>query len=626
MPGIVGLISRMPRQAAERELLDMLAAMCHEDFYVTGTAVDEILGVYVGWASRKGSFADKMPAQNEAGTVSLIFAGEDFLPPARVLHWPDAGGNHAAGPSYLVRICEQSSSFPSGLNGRFHGLLVDRARQTATLFNDRYGMERLCYHECKNAFYFAAEAKAILAVRPELRELDARGMGEFIACGAVMENRTLFRGIGILPPGSAWVFRNGAVDRKASYFHPREWEDQEKLDANSYYQELEKAFTTCLPRYFQAREPVAMSLTGGLDTRMIMAWQDCAPGSLPCYTFASMLRENHDVRVARQVAAACGQPFQIIPAGQEFLARFSHYAERAVYLSDGCADVSRSPDVYLNETARRIAAVRMTGNYGGEVLRKVRTFKPVAPLPGLFCRELQPHVRQATETYAQEMSGHPVSAAVFKQGPWNHHGILAIEQSQLSLRTPFWDNEIVRTAFRAPESELASNEASLRLIAAGKRNLLRIPTDRGISGNGRTVSSAFRKGLLEFQFKAEYAYDMGMPQWLARVDDAFSFLRLERLFLGRHKVFHFRLWYRDALAPYLRETLLDPVSLSRPYVEPGGLRRIVEGHVKGNQNYTNEIHKMLTLELLNRLLVDRAVRPGVTSHRREGGVPHPSLS
>jgi len=615
----------MPRQAAERELLEMLATMCHEEFYVTGTSIDENLGVYVGWASRKGSFADKMPAQNEAGTVSLIFAGEDFPSAASVRHSPHSGGNHTACPSYLVSIYEENSLFPSGLNGRFHGLVVDRGRQTTTLFNDRYGMERLCYHESKNAFYFAAEAKAILAVRAELRELDARSLGEFITCGAVMENRTLFRGISILPAGSAWVFRDGAVERKTSYFHPREWEDQEKLDANSYYQELEKAFTTSLPRYFCAREPVAMSLTGGLDTRMIMAWQDCAPGSLPCYTFGSMLRENHDVRVARRVAAACGQPFQIITAGQEFLARFSHYAERAVYLSDGCADVSRSPDVYLNETARKIAPVRMTGNYGGEVLRKVRTFKPVAPIPGLFCREIQPHIRQATETYAQQMGGHPVSAAVFKQGPWNHHGILAIEQSQLSLRTPFWDNEIVRTAFRAPESELASNEASLRLIAAGKRNLLRIPTDRGISGSGRTVSSTVRHALLEFQFKAEYAYDMGMPQSLARMDHAFSFLRLERLFLGRHKVFHFRLWYRDALAAYLREILLDPVSLSRPYVEPKGLRRIVEGHVKGRQNYTNEIHKMLTLELLNRLMVDRAVRPG-TRHRSEEQLPHPSFS
>ena len=73
--------------------------------------------------------------------------------------------------------------------------------------------------------------------------------------------------------------------------------------------------------------------------------------------------------------------------------------------------------------------------------------------------------------------------------------------------------------------------------------------------------------LLEFSFKAEYAYDMGMPQWLARIDHAFSFLGWERLFLDRHKVFHFRVWYRDYLAGYVREILLDPRTLSRPYLE-----------------------------------------------------------
>ena len=51
-----------------------------------------------------------------------------------------------------------------------------------------------------------------------------------------------------------------------------------------------------------------MSLTGGLDTRMIMAWQKAKPGSLPCYTFGGMLRDCQDVIVAREVARTCEQP------------------------------------------------------------------------------------------------------------------------------------------------------------------------------------------------------------------------------------------------------------------------------------------------------------------------------
>ena len=140
----------------------------------------------------------------------------------------------------------------------------------------------------------------------------------------------------------------------------------------------------------------------------------------------------------------------------------------------------------------------------------------------------------------------------------------------------------------------------------GKKELLKIPTDRGLLGERGRLSGAAYHGFLEFLFKAEYAYDMGMPQSVARVDHAFSAFHLERLFLGRHKVFHFRIWYRDALAGYVREMLLDPRSLGRPYIERKRLEEVVTRHLKGDRNYTNEIHKLLTLEILHRLFLDNS--------------------
>ncbi|MGH9397582.1 MAG: hypothetical protein ACRD18_12115, partial [Terriglobia bacterium] len=206
MPGIVGLITKMPRDCAEPQLQRMVETLRHESFYVTGTWIDEPLGIYVGWAERQGSFSDGMPLRNERGDAVLVFSGEDFPEPGTASRLKARG--HVFDPegaSYLVHAAEEESTFPAGLNGRFHGLLADRTRGKATLFNDRYGLGRIYYHEAKDAFYFAAEAKAILAALPELRRLDARGLGEFLSCGCVMENRTLFEGIHALPPASAWA-------------------------------------------------------------------------------------------------------------------------------------------------------------------------------------------------------------------------------------------------------------------------------------------------------------------------------------------------------------------------------------------------------------------------------------
>ncbi len=611
MPGIVGLITAMPRERAERELGAMIGALRHESLYVTGTWIDESSGVYVGWAARRGSFSDGMPLSNEQGNAVLIFSGEDHPEPGTAARLKERGHMLSAdGPSYLVHLYEEDPSFPACLNGWFHGLVVDCTRTTATLFNDRYGMHRLYYHESKDAFYFSAEAKAILAVRPELRRADPRGLGEFISLGCVLENRTLFEGIHALPPASAWSFRNASIERKASYFEPREWEEQQPLEPEAYYRELREVFSRSLSRYFNGRQRVGMSLTGGLDTRMIMAWWKASPGSLPCYTFGGPYRDCQDVAIARRIASICQQPYQVIQIGDDFLSRFARYAERTVYLSDGGAAVNRAADLYANEIAARVAPVRMTGNYGSEILRRLRMFKPATPPPGLFCRELLSHIEAANKTYARLLPGHAVTFTAFRQAPWHQYGLLALEQTQLTVRSPYLDNDVVKTAFQAPNSAMPKNDLfednddCSRLIADGNKTLQAIRTDRGLGGRPGQWSTPLARSFQEFTFRAEYAYDYGMPQWLARIDHAFAPLHLDRLFLGRHKFCHFRVWYRDALSDYVRDMLLDSRSLARPYLDGKTLEAIVQGHTREGRNYTTELHKLLTLELLHRLFLD----------------------
>jgi len=69
-----------------------------------------------------------------------------------------------------------------------------------------------------------------------------------------------------------------------------------------------------------------------------------------------------------------------------------------------------------------------------------------------------------------------------------------------------------------------------------------------------------------------------MPQW-AKIDHVWS-VALEKLFLGRHKFHHFRIWYRDQLSGYLREVLLDPRTRNRSYFQSGAVEEIVTGHIK----------------------------------------------
>ncbi len=607
MPGIAALITGMGRPRAEAELRRMLGVMRHESFYSVRTWSDEALGIYVGWTARQGSFSDAGPQQNETGDVLLIFSGEEYPPPDAIQSLKRRGHRVGEDPtSYLVHQYEEDPTFPAQLNGLFHGILIDRGRRRISIFNDRYGMHRLYFHESKEALYVAAEAKAILAARPELRTVDARGLGESIVLGCVLENRTIFEQIHVLPSGSLWEIENGRGPRKGSYFQPREWEDQPLLDGEDFYRNVREVFSRNLPRYFTGNERIGVSLTGGLDSRIIMAWHKCAPGTLPAYTWGGPFRDCQDVIIAREVATVCGQSHEVVSIGKEFLSRFAHYADRAIFLTDGCVDVSLAPDVYMNERARQIAPVRMTGLYGGEVLRRARLFKPTMPVDGLFRPDLAAHFESARTTYENALQGHPLSFGVFRQAPWHHYCSLSLEETQISMRPPFLDNEFVKTVFQAPEPACRTNEVSTRLIADGNPALGRIPTDRGLGGRGKLQEAAWH-AFQEFTFKAEYAFDYGMPQWLAPLNQLVSPLNVDRIFLGRHKPLHFRTWYQRELSGYVREILLDPRSLSRAYLEPRTVEQIVSRHIKGDRNYTTEIHKLLKLELLHRNFVDRTI-------------------
>jgi asparagine synthase (glutamine-hydrolysing) len=94
-----------------------------------------------------------------------------------------------------------------------------------------------------------------------------------------------------------------------------------------------------------------------------------------------------------------------------------------------------------------------------------------------------------------------------------------------------------------------------------------------------------------------------MPQWLARADRAVSRLHLERLFLGRHKFYHFRVWFRDQLWDYLSGL---EAGHAQPFCYRDGIvRTMVNAHVTGRANHTLDIHRIVTLRLTEKMVASQ---------------------
>src|SRR5207249_2656827 len=93
--------------------------------------------------------------------------------------------------------------------------------------------------------------------------------------------------------------------------------------------------------------------------------------------------------------------------------------------------------------------------------------------------ELARAFRNAAITYASELQGHRLSFTAFKQAPWYIASKFTLERSQVTYRTPYFDNDLVALAYQTP-AQLLSNDLALRLIADGNPVLGKIGTDRGV--------------------------------------------------------------------------------------------------------------------------------------------------
>jgi asparagine synthase (glutamine-hydrolysing) len=597
MPGIFGIVSREPQADCERRLEQMRASMQLGTRCLVATLAFPDLGIFAGWAAHGASFAAVESSRDEACDLALILGGECFRDDCAIT---------VGSRSWILDQYEKRGerSFEE-LNGIFSGLLVDRRQGKGFLFNDRYGVERLYVHESNGETYFASDAKALLAVLPELRAFDDAGVAQYLAYGCTRGDRTLFRGISLLPGGSKWTVESGEVQTKSRYFRPEDWEAQEPLTEEDFLAEFSSTFQRILPRYSEHEESVGIALTGGLDTRIVMA---CLPETgtrHPCYTFVGETGLTLDARLASQIADVKGLKHQVLCIEPDFLRDFGSYLDRTITATDGCAGATASHEIYFNARARELSPIRLTGNFGSEIFRSVSTFKPLGLRRELLSDEYAAAVASETQRAASE-NFHPVTFAAFHEIPWNLYGLLAAGRSQLTFRTPYLDNELVALAYRAPAALRRSPLPALELIRSASPELAGIPTDRGQLLGATALGHASRRVFGDLTFKLDYYHMEGLPTFMSGFQPVLNSLASLGL-LGLHKFLPYRRWFQNELAETIMERALGERVRHAAWWSRNAPERMARTHISGRANYLREIHTILTLEAVDRLFIQQVV-------------------
>jgi asparagine synthase (glutamine-hydrolysing) len=603
MPGIVGVISPRPAEQCQRLVEQMITSMLHQPSYACGTHSVVQLQIYGGWVAHQNSFAGQQVFTDPSGDITLLISGECFSDEA-VLNATSAPESEKAGSAdWLLSSYEHDGDrFFEKLNGLFSGLLIDRRRNKAFLFNDRYGLERIYWHENEDAFYFASEAKALLCVLPQVRKFELEGVAQYLAFGCTLGSRTLFRGVHILPPASVWRFEHRRHDN-GRYFSAQTWESQPTLPPGSFEKDFAQTCQRILPRYVRFSSRLGISLTAGVDSRLIMA---CLPSVQPrpvCYTFSGEKKVTLDARIAAQVAAVCGLEHFVLTLGSDFFEQFASHADETVYVTDGTLGVIGAHEIYFNRQARRFSSERLTGVFGGEIMRGVSFFKPLKMSAGFLDGDLQRQVTSIQQEQGRKQE-HPITFAVLNEIPQRRFGVPAAARSQIVFRTPYLDNDFVALSYRAPRGSIACRaEEALDFVSESNAALSSIGTDRGYV-NGRR--SFLRKALAETTFKLDYFYSEGLPSYATRLDPLFRGVMSALGVAGRYKFLYYRTWFQRELVPYLEERLNNSSIRQSSFWNTSSVDALMRDHRSGRANYLQEINAALTLEAVERLLLKPA--------------------
>ena len=600
MPGITGIIRKHPSDETVRELHRMVEVMQHEVFYTTREYINKDLGLCVAWTGHQQAAIDCLPIISRNKNFALVFLGEHYPDQETASAMKSSGAPwDDSGLAYLLETYQgDANELLRRLNGWFCGVLVDLRNKTVTLFNDRFGMGRVYFYEGEGEFLFSSEAKSLLKVRPELRRIEPESLAQLLRAYCVMGNKTLFRKIELLPQGANWVFQEGVPAKKQRYFRFSEWEEQPKLTANEFYPRFAETVSATFPQYAESPQKVAMSLTAGLDTRVIMAALQANGRSLPCYTFGGTWGETFDIRTARTIAHLTGQTHEAIRINDDFFKGYGNFARRTIYISDGTHDAIGAHDLFFNQIGRRLAPIRLTGKFGSEVVR-IRRMIPWHKFPAqLLTPGFRAQVDNALSLEQVSETKNILTRAVAEEIPWFEFGRVAIEQSQTVLRTPYMDNDLVKLMYRAPVELRSGGNLQANFVKEKNPELAAILTNLSRSGrHSRLVSELIYRSFWSL-FKAEYIYLYATPHWLTRIDNHLRGLRLERFLAGRQKFEAYRIWMATELSDYIRDTLLNPNARYPDFFERKVAEKMVNCHLAGTHNYMNEINKLLTVELI----------------------------
>ncbi len=257
-------------------------------------------------------------------------------------------------------------------NGMFALALWDERNRTLWIARDRLGVKPLYYYLDGRRLVFASEIKAILAHADIPREVDSKGLLNYLSYGHAVAPDTMYRGIRKLLPGHTLRVRGQDVAIR------RWWDavpgDVTTLPADECAEKLRALLDDSVRLRLIADVPVGAFLSGGLDSSAVVALMK-RHTSAPVKTFSIGFEDGgafNELADARRVAAHCGTEHH------ELLVRPAALVDTlqtlVYHFDEPFGDAACFPTYLVSKLARSEVTVALTGEGGDELFGGYRRY------------------------------------------------------------------------------------------------------------------------------------------------------------------------------------------------------------------------------------------------------------
>jgi hypothetical protein len=494
--------------------------------------------------------------------------------------------------------------------GSFAAVVLDSRQQKIELISDHNGSLPMSYAVLDGLVLFGSQHKAILATGLWKPQLDPRGAAMLLLMGYLFGQTSLLVDVRQIPVATVVHISAAGVEQQRYLLL---WYQQDStLDRDTEVDHLVDCFRDAVHRCFAVSPRVGVPLSGGLDSRFILAMAP-DPSRTPAFTFGK--RGCRDLACATRVTRRLGSPHRTYITDPAWL---RDYLRLGAWLTEGelggthyhilpyTEEWSQHVDVVLDG----LGAAHLLGGYYTRASWTRQTDPAV--VADLAWRTLVHNVP------------HDLEARL--DGPLVPHEVFA------QVEADFKDGICHGLGYRSVAKAMAFlQEHRTRRFAGGGPRLLRWRLDVNIPGFDTLTTVAGARLPREWVRRDRFYLEMlhrGAPEackarwqhtnlpmslpwsamWLSLATQrAIEIVAAKfgvRTCFPNRELHDLDLWMRGPLREFIEDMLLSPQALDRGILAPDLQRQIVRDHLDGRRNFTDLLGNMLALESFCRDFLD----------------------